>query len=67
MVFFEGDYQEYESDHRKRLEAAGEDPDQRAGLKGTDGARTGIVTLIQRFGSALNLKKQSYYPRCASH
>jgi hypothetical protein len=28
---------------------------QRAGLKATDGARTGIVTLIQRFGSALNL------------
>ncbi|MCC5886519.1 MAG: hypothetical protein JJT88_08805 [Gammaproteobacteria bacterium] len=27
----------------------------RAGLKATDGARTGIVTLIQRFGSALNL------------
>ena len=28
---------------------------QRAGLKATDGARTGIVTLIPRFGSALNL------------
>jgi len=28
---------------------------QRAGLKATDGSRTGIVTLIQRFGSALNL------------
>ena len=40
---------------------------QRAGLQANDGARTGIVTLIQRFGSALNLKKQSYYPRCASH
>ena len=28
---------------------------QHAGLKATDGARTGIVTLIQRFGSTLNL------------
>ncbi|MCC5872542.1 MAG: energy-dependent translational throttle protein EttA [Gammaproteobacteria bacterium] len=27
VVFFEGNYQEYEADHRKRLEAAGEDPD----------------------------------------
>jgi hypothetical protein len=26
----------------------------------------GAVTLIQRFGSALNLLKQSYYPRCAT-
>ena len=25
--FFEGNYQEYEADHRKRLKAAGEDPD----------------------------------------
>jgi len=30
-------------------------------------AHTGAVTLIQRFGSALNLNKQSYYPRCASY
>ena len=37
----------------------------RAGLR--VGARTGAVTLIQRFGSALNLEKQSQYPRCASH
>ena len=27
VVFFEGNYQEYEADHRKRLSAAGEDPD----------------------------------------
>ena len=26
VVWFEGNYQEYEADHRKRLEAAGEDP-----------------------------------------
>ena len=32
----------------------------------SSGARTGAVTLIQRFGSALNLLKQSYYPRCAT-
>ena len=29
-------------------------------------ARTGAVTLIQRFGTALNLMKQPQYPRCAS-
>ena len=39
----------------------------RAGLGVGAGARTGAVTLIQRFGSALNLEKQSQYPRCASH
>ena len=39
----------------------------RAGLRVGAGARTGAVTLIQRFGSALNLEKQSQYPRCASH
>ena len=39
----------------------------RAGLRSGAGARTGAVTLIQRFGSALNLEKQSQYPRCASH
>ena len=39
----------------------------RAGLCVGVGARTGAVTLIQRFGSALNLEKQSQYPRCASH
>ena len=39
----------------------------RAGLRVGTGARTGAVTLIQRFGSALNLEKQSQYPRCASH
>ena len=38
-----------------------------AGLRVGAGARTGAVTLIQRFGSALNLEKQSQYPRCASH
>jgi ATP-binding cassette ChvD family protein len=27
VEFFEGNYQEYEADHRKRLSAAGEDPD----------------------------------------
>ena len=26
MVFLEGNYQDYEADHRKRLEAAGETP-----------------------------------------
>ena len=35
----------------------------RAGLR----VGAGAVTLIQRFGSALNLEKQSQYPRCASH
>ena len=39
----------------------------RAGLRVGAGARTGAVTLIQRFGSALNLEKQSQYPRCTSH
>ena len=39
----------------------------RAGLRVGAGARTGAVTLIQRFGSALNLEKQSQYPRYASH
>lgn len=32
------------------------------GLNVSSAARTGAVTLIQRFGSALNLLKQSYYP-----
>jgi hypothetical protein len=32
----------------------------------TKRARTGAVTLIQRFGGALNLMKQPQYPRCAS-
>ncbi|TVS19769.1 MAG: hypothetical protein EA417_00060 [Gammaproteobacteria bacterium] len=27
ILAYEGNYQEYEADHRKRLEAAGEDPD----------------------------------------
>ena len=39
---------------------------QRAGLRRTSGARTGMVTLIQRHGSAANLHVQSQYPRCAS-
>jgi ribosomal protein S27E len=39
----------------------------RAGLRAGVGSETGVVTLIQRFGSALNLEKQSQYPRCASH
>ena len=39
----------------------------RAGLRVGAGARTGAVILIQRFGSALNLEKQSQYPRYASH
>jgi hypothetical protein len=39
---------------------------QQVGLKVASGASTGAVTLIQRFGSALNLLKQSYYPRCAT-
>ena len=39
----------------------------RAGLCVGAGARTGAVTFIQRFGSALSLEKQSQYPRCASH
>ena len=30
----------------------------RAGFTVSSGAKTGAVTLIQRFGSALNLKKQ---------
>ena len=38
-----------------------------AGLRVGAGARTGAITLIQRFTSALNLEKQSQYPRCASH
>jgi ATPase subunit of ABC transporter with duplicated ATPase domains len=33
VVFFEGNYQEYEADHRKRLSAAGEDPDRPHRLK----------------------------------
>jgi hypothetical protein len=32
----------------------------------TNRARTGAVTLIQRFGGALNLMKQPQYLRCAS-
>ena len=39
---------------------------QRAGLRRTSGARTGMVALIQRHGSAANLHVQSQYPRCAS-
>ena len=39
----------------------------RAGLRAGADAETGVVTFIQRFGSALNLEKQSQYPRCASH
>jgi hypothetical protein len=38
---------------------------QKAGLTRTS-AVTGAVTLIQRFGSALNLFEHSYYPRCAT-
>lgn len=30
-------------------------------------AHSGALTLIQRLGSALNLNKQSQYPRCASY
>jgi hypothetical protein len=32
---------------------------QRSGLTVASGAKTGAVTLIQRFGSALNLNKQA--------
>ncbi len=39
---------------------------QRAGLGRGSGARTGVVTLIQRHGSAANLKKQPQCPRCTS-
>jgi ribosomal protein S27E len=39
----------------------------RAGRRRGQGAQTGVVTFIQRFGSALNLEKQSQYPRCTSH
>jgi hypothetical protein len=36
-----------------------------AGLKDDEG-HGGAVTLIQRFGSAANLKVQPQYPRCAN-
>ncbi len=39
----------------------------RAGIPAAADAETGVVTFIQRFGSALNLDKQSQYPLCASH
>jgi len=37
----------------------------RAGLTASSGARTGVVTLIQRFGSALNLN--AYPARLSAH
>ena len=39
---------------------------QRAGLRQSRGARTDIVTLTQRHGSAATLVKQPQCPRCTS-
>ena len=38
----------------------------RAGLTRQGGASGGVVTLIQRFGGAVNLMKQPQCPRCTS-